>query len=335
MSHHVRGAASPFPPGVRTVGVFSPAGIASEAALARGVARLRSWGVEVVHPAIAGSRERYLAGTDDARLDQLHELLRNPQVEALLAARGGYGCARLLDGMDWDLLLERQLPIVGYSDVTALLVGALRRGYTRGIAGPMVASDFGRELRPAGDAWAFARMLDSFTQAWEQASVAAWATRDAAVLQSGSAHGTLVPATLSVLVTLIGTSHMPDLSGAILVLEDIYEPAYKLDRYLTHLRQSGILSALAGLVFGDFRDVDGAEHLPALFAEFATSVAGPVVAAFAFGHRFPSVSLPVGRTCELVAGEGAVELRWAAPEYGRRNGAHRAYPEGVSIPVAG
>jgi len=303
-----------LPESVGAIGVFAPASAPSSAALERGIARLRTAGVQV-DVSVSGHEDAgYLAGTDADRLEQFHSLLRAPHLDALFAARGGYGCARLLDGIDWELFLARRLPIVGYSDVTALHLAALKHDHMRNIAGPMVASDFGREVRTDGDVWAFAKMLDSLAQAWGQGGVPDWAMGETVVIRPGTARGMIVPATLSVLVTLIGTPFIPDLSGAVLVLEDVHEPAYKLDRYLTQLRQTGILKELGGLVFGDFRDLDDAEHLPALFTEFAASLNGPVLAGVAFGHRFPSVSLPVGRSCTLVAADDGARLRWGAPE---------------------
>ncbi|NCB17874.1 MAG: LD-carboxypeptidase, partial [Synergistales bacterium] len=124
---------------------FAPAGVPDPARLARGMDRLRSWGLELVYPGVGDPRERFLAGTDALRARRLHELLTDPRIDALLAVRGGYGCARLLDQIDWNLLRQRDVPLIGYSDLTALHVAAYGHGYRRGVFGPMVASDLGRE----------------------------------------------------------------------------------------------------------------------------------------------------------------------------------------------
>ncbi len=289
---------SPFPPGIRTLGLFAPAGVPEPERLARGLDRLRSWGLELVYPGANDPRERFLAGTDALRAERLHELLADPRIDALLAVRGGYGCARLLDRLDWDLLRERDLPLIGYSDLTALHLAAYGHGYRRGIFGPMVASDLGREPATAEEEEALAGSLASF-QAVLNGEPQTFP--GLACLRPGEAAGPLMPANLSVLASLVGTPHQPDLSGAILVIEDVNEAAYRIDRYLRQLDQGGILGRLAGLVYGQFSKTEDAEWLPGVLADYAGRIAGPVAAGLEFGHAFPSASLPAGRPGRLVA----------------------------------
>lgn len=289
---------SPFPPEIRTIGLFAPAGVPEPERLARGLSRLREWGLELVYPGADDPRERFLAGSDALRLQRLHELLANPRIDALLAVRGGYGCARLLDGIDWDLLRERNLPLIGYSDLTALHLAAYGHGFRRSVFGPMVASDLGRNPADPGEETALAGSLASFHAALTGRGQTFGGL---ACLQSGEARGPLVPANLSVLASLVGTAHLPDLSGAILVLEDIREAAYRIDRCLHQLDQGGVLGRISGLVFGQFSQTEDAEWLPGVLADYAGRVIGPVAAGLAFGHAFPSASLPVGRSARLLA----------------------------------
>jgi len=290
----------PFPPEIRTVGVFAPAGVPEPERLGRGLARLRDWGLDVVYPGHADQRERFLAGLDALRLQRLHELLANPGVDLLLAARGGYGCARLLDGLDWDLFVERNLPLVGYSDLTALHAAAFGHGYRRGVFGPMVTGDLGRLPADEEGATALTRVYDSLQVALRGQPQT---FNDLTCLRPGRAAGPLVPANLSVLASLAGTRHLPDLTGTILVLEDINEAAYCLDRYLHQLDQVGSLGKLAGLVFAQFSETEDAEWLPGVLADFAARVPGPVATGLEFGHAFPSCSLPVGAPFQLAVDE--------------------------------
>jgi muramoyltetrapeptide carboxypeptidase len=293
---------NPFPPNVRTVGVFAPANPLEAEPLARGAAHLRAWGLEVIIEQAPNGPDRFLAAPDPERLAAIDRLLRNPRVDALLAARGGYGCGRILDRIDWARWVARNLPVIGFSDITALHLAALKAGAQCGIFGPMLCGLFARapDSDPDRDGTRFA--LNAFAQAWHAGDVLLPQGCALHTLQAGTASGPLVPATLAVLASLLGTPFMPSLRGAILVLEDVNEATYRVDRYLTQLRHAGILAELAGLVFGSFTDGDDAHWLPSVFAEFARCVHGPVVSGLPLGHCFPCVSLPVGRTGRLDAG---------------------------------
>jgi muramoyltetrapeptide carboxypeptidase len=289
---------SPFPPEIRTVGVFAPAGVPEPERLACGLARLRDWGLTVVFPGSADPRDRFLAGSDALRLQRLHELLADSQVDLLLAARGGYGCARLLNGLDWALLRERDLPLVGYSDLTALHVAAFGHGHRRGVFGPMVVGDLARVPADAAET----EQLRSVYQSLHAALAGSGQRFDGLqCLRPGEAEGPLVAANLAVLASLAGTPHMPDLATTILVLEDINEAAYRIDRCLYQLDQTGVLGSLSGLVFGQFSQTEDAEWLPGVLADFAARVPAPVVSGLEFGHSFPSCSLPVAAPARLVA----------------------------------
>jgi len=299
---------SPFPSTVRNIGVFCPAGAPPPEKLAKGCRKLRQWGFHVCLAVPDSAPDRYLAASDEERVQAFHQLLEDESVDAIMAARGGYGCARLLDRIDWQLWETSPKPVIGYSDLTALHLGALRHGITTGICGPMVASEMARGLDEPATA-AFTTAVHWFARAWGAGECSTeGALASATVLQPGAASGFIVPATLAVLVSLLGTTHMPDLEGAILVLEDINEAAYRVDRYLTQLRQTGVLQHLSGLVLGAFGGCDYPEWLPQTFEEFAGHVPGPVISGLPFGHRFPSLSFPVGRTGFLEAGD---EIRFS------------------------
>ncbi len=290
--------ANPFPPRVKTIGVFAPAGIPEPARFERGLARLRGWGIELVL-ACPQAPERFLAAADAERAAALNALIRQPQIDLLLAARGGYGCARLLDRVDFQALQARRLPLVGYSDLTALHATAFGRGDRVHVAGPMVCSALARQPVTDDEAAGLRAGLESLRQALAGEAMTVAAPLRA--LRAGTATGLLLPANLSVLTSLVGTPFMPSLEGVVLVLEDVGEAAYRVDRYLQQLLQAGYLRQLAGLAYGQFTEGEDAAWLPGVLADFARQVNGPVVAGLEFGHGFPSLSLPVGRPCRLTA----------------------------------
>jgi muramoyltetrapeptide carboxypeptidase len=317
---------NPFPPQVQTVGVFAPAGIPEPARFERGLARLRDWGLEVVL-ACPRQAERFLSAPDAVRAAALNELLHDPRVDLLLAARGGYGCARILDRVDFRALQARGIPLVGYSDITALHAAAFSQGSGAHIAGPMVCSALARQPVEDGEARGLDVVLESFRQALAGAPFTVAASLR--TLREGVTEGRLLPANLAVLASLIGTPFMPDLTGVVLVLEDVGEAAYRVDRYLQQLHQAGHLGRLAGLAYGQFSEGDDAHWLPSVVADFAQRVQGPVVAGLDFGHGFPSLSLPVGRLCRLTAAaSGArLEISGALPGSARREAAVQAASE--------
>ena len=299
---------NPFPPSVHTVGVFAPAGPLEADPLARSIARLHGWGLEVIVEHTPDCRDRFLAAPDSERLAAIERLVRNPQVDVLLAARGGYGCGRILDRIDWHGFAKRNVPIIGFSDITALLLTALTTGALNGIFGPMLCGLFAREPTTDPEVANVRLSFEAFARAWHGGDVLLPPGQTLQTLKPGKASGPLVPATLAVLTSLLGTPFLPSLRGAILVIEDVNEAAYRVDRYLTHLRAAGILAELGGLVFGSFSNGDDAEWLPSVFAEFARYVQGPVASGLPMGHCFPCVSLPVGRNGMLEADTGGARL---------------------------
>ena len=231
------------PPRLRSgdiVGVVAPSGAVDEERLSAGVRVLAGWGFEVVLGAAALERQTYLAGTDEARHSDLRRMLDDPAVRAVFCARGGYGSQRLMPHLDLGALRDHPKPIVGYSDVTALLAAATNLGVV-GVHGPMVATDLARGLSERTLDW-LRRLLSDPGFLWE--------AEVPRTIRLGRARGRLLGGCLSVLAATLGTPWTFDARGAILFLEDVHERPYRLDRLLTQLRQSGKLSGLAGLVFG-------------------------------------------------------------------------------------
>ena len=288
---------NPFPPNIHRIGVFSLSGYAQDddPRPARGLQLLRDCGLDCVVPAFAGPRLRGMAASDQERANAFNQLLQDPSIDALLAMRGGYGITRLLDRIDWETLRSRDLPLIGYSDVSALLLTAYAHGCRNLIHGPMVVSEFGRAEKDSA--------MDATLASWARAlrGDACPLPEDVPwqVLQSGSVAGPLVPTNLSLLTALVGTGRLPSLEGTILAVEDVGEPTHAIDRMFTQLFDSGTLDGVSGLLFGQFSNGEDAEFLPSLLSEVAERIAGPVVAGLPFGHVFPTISLRVGSPVQL------------------------------------
>lgn len=241
----------------------------------------------------------YLAAPDEDRLEALNAALRRDDLDAILCVRGGYGCLRLLDGLDYDAARARPKLLVGYSDVTALQLALYAKTRLASLSGPMVAPDWSR-MDPRSEA--------SFWQAVSgQAPYAPTGVQGALeALRPGRAEGVLLGGNLSTLGALLGTPFLPDLAGAILFVEDIGEPPYRIDRLFEQLRLAGVLGRLAGLVLGGFTDAAPRPDRPSLalgevLARAAEAVPGPVLAGLPYGHFRPKASIPIGVPARIEA----------------------------------
>lgn len=261
--------------------------------LAAGVAALESFGYRVRLAANVLGREPLLglAGDDGARLEGYLALVEDPEVEAILFARGGYGVTRLLGRLPERLLRETAKLHCGFSDVTALSAFLRERCGLVSIHGPMVAADL-------------ARPLDALTAGFFPALLEGRGPRSlevpaADVLVPGRAEGPLVGGCLSLLAALAGTPWEYDLDGAVLFLEEVGEEAYRVDRMLGTLLSSGRAGRLAGIIAGSmarvtFGGLEDPERLRRLLADRFAPLGVPVAAGLPFGHAGPNVPLPVG-----------------------------------------
>jgi muramoyltetrapeptide carboxypeptidase len=282
------------PPRVRAgdvVGVIAPSGAVDETRLRAGVEVLERWGFRVVLGEGVLAREHYLAGGDELRRADLARMLGDSGVRAVFCARGGYGSQRLLPGIDFGALAGAPKPIVGYSDVTALLAATVARGVVA-VHGPMVADDMARGLPPRSERQLLSLLSDPSYR---------WEVEVPVAVRAGRATGPLLGGCLSVIAATLGTRWAPDTDGAILFLEDVHERPFRLDRLLTHLRQAGKLDRLAGLVFGAMTacpSVDGIGPLDVIRACCA-DLPYPVGFGLAAGHHpagsnEENLALPLG-----------------------------------------
>ena len=283
------------------VGVVAPSGVVQEARLESGIRVLEGLGFRVATGASVLARRAYLAGPDADRGADLQRMLDDPGIHAVFCARGGSGSQRLVPGLDLTSLRRRPKPFVGYSDATSIL-NALGRANLVGVHGPMVAVDFARGLssRSLGH---LERVLGDPAYLWD--------VEVPVSIRPGRARGRLVGGTLSVLVTTLGTPYAPDLSEAVLFLEDIHEWPYRLDRLLTQLRQSGSLDRVAGVVFGTMetcRSLDGVCALDVVRDAFADAPY-PVGFGVPAGHSaaetdVENLALPLGVQVQLDSDAG-------------------------------
>jgi muramoyltetrapeptide carboxypeptidase len=278
------------------VGVIAPAGSVDEERLRDGLTALEAFGLR---PRIGRSvlaRRGYLAGSDAGRLADVVTMLGDPEIRAVLCARGGYGSQRIVPAIDFSVLRADPKPVVGYSDVTAVLNAAVAAG-VGAFHGPMVATDLARGLTP--------RSADSFLAALFDPAVRMVAEVPTAI-RPGRGRGRLVGGCLSIVVTLLGTQWAIDTAGAILFLEDIAEWPYRLDRMLLQLRQAGAFERVAGVVFGTMATCRGSHGLAPIDVIRAAFADAPYPVGFGLpaGHvpaeaDAENLTLPLGTMVEL------------------------------------
>lgn len=289
--------------------VVAPASNADAEKVRRGVERLRALGHTVtLMPHALGQVWPYFAATPEQRLADLHAAFANPEIDAVICTRGGYGSNYLLEGLDLELLRRNPKPFIGYSDHTAIETWMLDRAGTPVLYGPMVAADFSRN--DGVDLLSFAAALGG--EAYRLGSESGLR-----VLQQGTARGVLYGGCLSLLAASLGTRFAAQTEGKLLFLEDLGEKPYQIDRMLRHLRLAGKFEGVTGLVFGEMLDCvspgapgDLTERVILTVMEWFP---GPIAYGLRSGHVSRSnVTLPFGVEAELVADAQSVELRIGA-----------------------
>jgi len=292
----------PYPPidvGAR-VALVAPAGpLKLPADLERAIENARKLGWEPVVGEHARDRHFYFAGADEARLADFNAALRDDSIDAVWCLRGGYGAMRLLEGVDYYALRRRPKTIIGYSDITALHCAIALRAGLSSIHGPTARS----KLTP----FAERSLRAAATRRDEPCGIA----DKALTIVKGRARGRVVGGNLALLVALHGTPFQPNYDGAILILEDVNEAPYRIERMLLQLRLSGSLQRCAGIAFGSFTNtgetadkrVGGDRTLNEVIREAAESVGVPAVCGVPIGHISDQWSVPVGADAELDADE--------------------------------
>ncbi|MBD9607464.1 muramoyltetrapeptide carboxypeptidase [Pseudomonas sp. PvR086] len=293
----------PALPPAGLIGVIAPAGPAA-LDTDKAIAWMRARGYSLrVFPGVY-EKDGYLAGSDDVRLNDLHAAFTDSEVDAIICLRGGYGTPRLLDRIDFELLRNNAKPFIGYSDITALHLAISRYAGFVTFHGPMLNADLlGDKQKPTESS--FFNMLRG--QVTADSVLAHPVAYPLTTVSPGIAHGRLLGGNLSMIAATMGTPYEIDAEGAILFIEDINEPLYRIDRLLTHLRLAGTLHKLRGVLVGDVAGVDTIA-LEGLLKQTFASLRIPVLAGWRSGHCDPNLTLPMGALVRLDAGSKTLVL---------------------------
>jgi muramoyltetrapeptide carboxypeptidase len=295
-----------WPPAVEPgdcIAVVAPSSPFGAEAFERGLAWLRGRYRVTIGGGVL-SRSGYLAGDDARRTAELAEAMTSADVKAIVAARGGYGALRILDGLPWDAFAEAPKWLVGFSDVTALHASAWARGVAS-IHAPHVTG-LGQESAPPGDARAWLRALESAfaPSAWEALRV----------LHRGPCHarGRLVGGNLSLVQAMAAAGRLSLPEGCVLALEDVTERPYRIDRMLTTLALGGHLARASAIVFGSFDQCEPGPDgvtVEEVLRERTGALGVPVLVGAPFGHAGPNEAFVLGSMAEVTSDvEGVVRM---------------------------
>jgi muramoyltetrapeptide carboxypeptidase len=272
-----------------TVAVVAPAAAIEREHLERGVNALSAMGFRVKVSERLLARSGILAGDDADRARELQDCFADPGVKGIFAARGGYGFGRLMPLLDFEAIARTPKVFVGFSDATFLLNALVDLAGMVSFHGPMVAMDFARGLS--------VRSLEHM-QGLLGGKLRGFEMEARECVHPGIASGEVIGGCLSVLAAAIGTPYAPSFEGRILFLEDTGEKAYRIDRMLVQLRQSGALAKIAGIVFGAIRPVEGNEQEGRLIARFIAEqteeLRCPVLSGIEAGHGTENFTVPFG-----------------------------------------
>lgn len=263
-------------------------------------------------------RYGYLSGKDEDRAADINEMFADKEIDGIVAMHGGWGCARLLPLLNYDVIQKNPKVFIGYSDITALLLSIYSQTGLITFHGPVGSStwnDFSvkyfKSVLMEGEAVKMSNPIkkgDSLVQTEDRIYK----------IYSGRASGKLIGGNLTVLSHIMGSSFVPDFKGAILFVEDVNEEVYKVDRMLTQLKISGVLNQLSGFVFGKCTECGpskggfGSLTLEDLWEDHIKPLKIPAFAGTMIGHIKDKFTVPVGLEATIDADEGTIKLKEAA-----------------------
>jgi muramoyltetrapeptide carboxypeptidase len=278
----------PLVPGDR-IAVVAPAGPFDPEKFEAGLGVMRTWGLVPEPAPHARDRRRHLAGSDSDRAADLAACLTDPDLKAVICARGGYGCLRLLPLMADLGIAETAKWLIGFSDITALHQFVYQRTGWITLHGPMVTTLASADAATRDHLWS---ILSGAGDA-----VLRYPLGEA--LLPGMARGVITGGNLTTLCHLLGTPYQPDFVDRLLFLEDVGEAPYRIDRILTQMALAGCFQGLAGVVLGQFTDCGAWEEIRQIFRERLAPYGIPLAAGLAAGHGSPNMALPLGLTATL------------------------------------
>ena len=275
-----------------TVGVIAPASPPNQENLERGIEFLKELGLNVKTGKHVSHINGYLAGTDEERLNDLHEMFQDQEVKAIICACGGYGTGRIASGIDYELIQNNPKIFWGYSDITFLHTAILQETGLITFSGPMLGSDIGKQDTHPLSKEGFKQLFDPTSLTYTEN------ISPLEVIVDGTASGQVTGGNLSLIVSTLGTAFEIDTKDKLLLIEDVNEEPRSVDRMLNQLYMAGKLQAASGILVGDFCDCTAKRELTLsldeVIAHYVKLANKPALKGFLIGHCNPHISIPLG-----------------------------------------
>ena len=285
-----------------TIGLISPSSPTSKENIEKAKTKIIEMGFKVKMGKSPYARYGYLSGSDEIRANDINEMFADDQVDGIICVRGGYGTPRILDLIDYDIIRKNPKVFVGYSDITALHIAFTQKANLVTFHGPMATSDM------IGSFSKFTEnsLFKSIMKAEKIGKILNPEKEKIITINSGIAEGTIIGGNLSLIVDTIGTPYEIDVKGKILLIEEIGEDPYKIDRMLNQLRLSGKLKEAEGIILGDFNNCEDGKHpenlnLEQIFNDHIKPVSKATIYNLKTGHCEPMITLPFGVRARLDA----------------------------------
>lgn len=298
------------------IGVISPASSPNELErIEKGVKYLEGLGYKVEVGKNVGKVHGYLAGTDEERLEDLHSMFSNKNVKAIFNVRGGYGSGRLLDKINYGLIKRNPKIFVGYSDITALQMAFLKKTGLVTFAGPMVAVDFASDNV---DPFTEENFWKIITSSKKIGKINNPNSEKFYTLTKGRGEGNLLGGNLALLISLMGTDYQPNFNNSVLLLEDIGEDPYRIDRMFYQLKYAKVFSKINGIILGRFVDcyIKDKEQpsltLNDVISDYLEELKIPVIYNVKHGHIKENLTIPWGLKTKINTSRCFIEITESA-----------------------
>ena len=293
------------------IGIISPASSPDDLTLIQsGIKYIEGLGYPTILGNNVGKNRGYLAGTDAERVADIHQMFGDKKVKAIFCLRGGYGAFRLLDKIDYKVIRNNPKIFVGFSEITSLQMAFLQKANLITFAGPMVLPNFSKDV----STYTEENFWTMITSTKKLGKVKLPELDKLPSLNSGIAAGRLVGGNLAVFVSLLGIKYLPDLNNKILLLEEINEPPYKIDRMFNQLRLNKVFDKVSGIILGSFVDCNEPDKgkktltLEEVWSDYLSSIKIPVINSFPHGHIKDMVTVPFGIRIKLNTTKGNLEF---------------------------
>lgn len=291
MSPHTRAqdlitVPTPLRPGDK-VGIISPSFCVKKKDVEKGIKILRAKGLGIKVGKAVFSRKRHESGLHHEKIEDLLMMFEDPEIRAIFPTRGGFGAIKILEHLDYEIIKKNPKIFVGYSDLTFLLLALFKNTNLMVFHGPMLVTK--GIVRP------FEQMLDylMYPKAIE------FRLRPDQIINKGPFEGRLMGGNLTVITHMLGTRFLPEFEGKILFLEDVNEDPQRIDRALTHLRLSGALRGVKGILFGEFIRCGPKAYLWQLLRELAIEMDIPCIGGLPIGHGRRNSTIPIPGLCRM------------------------------------